>query len=100
MATSLVNAPPLDKSLGTGLRSRESKFDDTGMRVLAELPPGASQVFSVMYRNDYAALGRPGFMWDARAFLRRRLSELRDNHLSKNQHVLTAARAVQRRFLK
>ncbi|MGA2271942.1 MAG: hypothetical protein ABSH00_00200 [Bryobacteraceae bacterium] len=73
---------------------------DTGMRVLAELPPGASQVFSVMYRNDYAALGRPGFMWDARAFLRRRLSEVRDNHLSKNQHVLTAARAVQRRFLK
>jgi hypothetical protein len=76
------------------------EFDDTGVRVLAELPPGASQLFSVLYRNDYIALGKPDFMWDAHAFVRRRLCEVRDNYLSKNQSLLTATKALHRRFLR
>jgi len=36
---------------------------------------------------------------ETQAFLRRRLSEVRDNYLSKNEHLLTAAKAIQRRFL-
>jgi hypothetical protein len=91
---------PIEQVLRDGTRLPGVEFDDTGIRVLAELPPGASQLFSVVYRNDHAAFGKPGFMWDAQAFLRRRLSEVRDNYLSKNQHVLTAAKALQRRFLK
>jgi len=91
---------PIEQVLRDGTRFPGVEFDDTGMRVLAELPPGASQIFSVVYRNDHAALGKPGFKWDAQAFLRRRLSEVRDNYLSKNQHVLAAAKALQRRFLK
>jgi hypothetical protein len=91
---------PVDQVLRDGTRLPGVEFDDTGIRVLAELPPGTSQLFSVVYRNDQTAFGKPGFMWDAQAFLRRRLSEVRDNYLSKNQHVLTAAKALQRRFLK
>jgi hypothetical protein len=89
-----------EQVLRDGTRFPGFEFDDTGIRVLAELPPGASQIFSVVSRNDHAARGNPGFMWDAKVFLRRRLSEVRDNYLSKNQHVLTAAKALQRRFLK
>jgi hypothetical protein len=91
---------PIEQVLRDGTRLPGVEFDDTGFRILAELLPGASQLFSVVYRNDHAAFGKPGFMWDAQAFLRRRLSEVRDNYLSKNQHVLTAAKALQRRFLK
>ena len=83
-----------------GTRFSDIELDDTGMRILTELLPGASQVFSVVYRNDHAAFGNPGFMWDAKAFLRRRLSEVRDNYFSKNEHVLTAAKTLQRHFLK
>jgi hypothetical protein len=89
-----------EQVLRDGTRFPGFEFDDTGIRVLAELPPGASQIFSVVSRNDHAARGNPGFMWDAKVFLRRRLSEVRDNYLSKNQHVLTAAKALQRHFLK
>jgi hypothetical protein len=78
----------------------EVEFDDTGIRASVELAPGASQIFSLVYRNDYAITGKPGFMWDAQMFLRRRLSEVRDNYLSKNQHLMTAAKALQHRFLK
>jgi hypothetical protein len=90
----------VEQVLRDGTRIPGFEFDDTGIRVSAELPPGASQVFSVACRNDHATRGNPGFMWDAKAFLRRRLSEVRDNYLSKNQHVLTAAKTLQRRFLK
>ena len=92
--------PPIEQVLRDGTRFPGVEFDDTGIRLLAELPPGASQLFSLVYRNTHAALGNPGFIWDAKAFLRRRLSEVRDNYLSKNQHVLTAAKTLQRRFLR
>jgi hypothetical protein len=91
---------PIEQVLRDGVRLPGVEFDDAGIRVLAELPPGTSQLFSVVYRNDQTTLGKPSFMWDAQAFLRRRLSEVRDNYLSKNRHVLTAAKALQRRFLK
>jgi len=91
---------PIEQVFRDGARFSDAESDDTGMRVLAELPPGASQVFSIVYRNDQAAVGTPGLKWDAKAFLRRRLSEVRDNYFSKNEHVLTAAKTLQRRFLK
>jgi hypothetical protein len=92
--------PPIEHVLRDGTRFPGAEFDDTGIRVLADLPPGVSQVFSIVYRNNHAAFGKPGFIWDAQVFLRRRLSEVRDNYLSKNQHVLAATKALQRRFLK
>jgi hypothetical protein len=90
----------IEQVLRDGTPFPDVEFDEARIRVLAELPPGTSQKFSLIYRNHYAASGNPGFMWDAKVFLRRRLSEVRDNYLSKNQHVLTAAKTLQRRFLK
>jgi hypothetical protein len=90
----------IEQVLRDGIRFQDVEFDDAGIRVLSELPPGASQIFSVVYRNEHAAFGDPGFMWDANVFLRRRLSEARDNYFSKNQHVLAAAKTLQRLFLK
>jgi len=92
--------PPVEQVLRGGRPLPGVEVDETGIRVWADLPPGVSQTFSVMYRNDSTFVARPCFMWEAKAFLRRRLSELRDNYLSKNQHVLTAAETFQRRFLK
>ena len=92
--------PPIEQVLRDGTRFPGVEFDDAGIRVLTELPPGASQIFSVVHRNDHAVLGNPGLRWDAKVFLRRRLSEIRDNYFSKNRHVLSAAKTLQRRFLK
>ena len=91
---------PMEAVLRDGVRLPGAKINDAQTRVLVELQPGASQMFSVVYLNDHAAVERPGFVWDARAFLRRRLSEARDNYLSKNQLVLTAAKSLKRRLLK
>jgi hypothetical protein len=91
---------PIEEVLRDGVPLPVAQINDTQVRVLVELPPDASQMFSVVYLNDHAAVGKPGFVWDARAFLRRRLSEARDNYFSKNQLVLTAAKSLQRRLLK
>ena len=76
------------------------EIDDAGLRLSVELAPGSSQTFSLVHRDLHATVRNLGLRWNAQAFLRRRLSEVRDNYLSKNQHLLTAAKAFQRRFLK
>jgi len=76
------------------------EIDDAGLRFSVELAPGSLHTFSLVYGNLHATVRNLGLRWNAQAFLRRRLSEVRDNYLSKNQHVLTAAKAFQRRFLK
>jgi hypothetical protein len=60
------------------------------------MSPGDSDTFSVVYRNDQTAIKNLGLRWNTKAFLRRRLSEVRDNYLSKNPRVLAAAEALQR----
>ena len=76
------------------------EIDDAGLRLSVELAPDSSRTFSLVHRNDQATVRSLGPRWKAKAFLRRRLSEFRDNYLSKNQRLLTAAKALQRRFLK
>ncbi len=92
-------SPPFERMLRDGAPFLGAEVDDARIRVSGELAPGASQTYSVVYRNGHATLGNLGFRWDAKAFLRRRLSEVRDNYLSKNQYVLTAAQTLRRRFL-
>ena len=90
----------IEQVLVDGTPCRGFEIDDAGLRLSVELPPGSSQTFSLVHRNVHATVRSLGLRWNAQAFLRRRLSELRDNYLSKNQHLLTAAKALQRRFLK
>jgi len=90
----------IEQVLMDGQPYSEFEIDDGGLRLSAELGPGSSRTFSLVHRNIHVTVSNLGFRWNAQAFLRRRLSEVRDNYLCKNQHLLTAAKAFQRRFLK
>ena len=90
----------IEQVLMDGTPSSGLEIDDAGLRLSVELAPGSSQIFSLVHRNVHATVRNLGLRWNAQAFLRRRLSEVRDNYLSKNQRLLTAAKAFQRRFLK
>lgn len=82
---------------GSPVRFLESELGR--IRVSALLPPRGSQKFSVVYKNDYAASDNLGLKWNAKAVLRRRLSEIRDNYLSTNPRLLSAAKTLQRRVM-
>jgi hypothetical protein len=90
--------PPVKQVLQDGTPC-SFEGDDFGIRLSVDLAPGISQTLSVVYRNDYARFGSLGFPWKTKAFLRRRLSEVRDNYVSKNQHLMTLAQTLQRRLL-
>jgi len=94
------NAASIDQVLVDGTPSHGLEIDGAGFRLSAELAPGSSRTFSLVHRNVYASVRKLGLNWNAQAFLRRRLSEIRDNYLSKNERVLVAAKAFQRRFLR
>jgi hypothetical protein len=72
------------------------QVDNAGVRLSVELPPGNSQTFRLVHRNERTAVTTLGLRWNARTFVRRRLSEARDNYLSKNQRLLSAAKNIQR----
>ena len=90
----------IEKVLMDGTPCNDFEIDEGELRLSAELAPGSSRTFSLVHRNIHATVRNPGLRWNAQAFLRRRLSEVRDNYLSKNQRLLKAAKAFQRRFLK
>lgn len=83
-----------------GTPSKDKEIDDQVLRVNVEMAPGCSRDISLVFRNDLGTGMRLGLSWKARAFVRRRLSEFRDNYLSKHQGLLDAAKAMQRRFLR
>lgn len=89
---------PFERVLREGAPFPGVEVNDAGICAIAELPPGSSQTFSVVYRNGRATAESLGFKWDAKALLRRRLSEVRDNYLSKHQNVLRLAKTLQRRL--
>ena len=91
----------LEKVLFDGVPWADTRTDRNGVRLSVDLPPRGSRKFSIVYRNDFGLSdANRTVQWKARAFLRRRFSEIRDNHLSKSPHLLSVARALQRRLLK
>ena len=76
------------------------EVDDAGLRLSVELAPGSSHTFSLVHRNVHDTVRSLGLRWNTQAFVRRRLSEIRDNYLSKNEHILKGAKILQRCFLK
>jgi hypothetical protein len=75
---------------------RNFHANEHGITVAADPASGRSQVFSLEYRNPYKSLATLGFGWNAKAYLRRRLSEVRDNYLSRNRYLSVVARKAQR----
>jgi hypothetical protein len=91
--------PPIEQVLQGGESIHSFAVDDSTIRLSVELAPHSCQTLSISYRNDYSSLERLGFVWGAKAFIRRRLSEARDNHISKNQFAMAVAQALKRRVL-
>jgi hypothetical protein len=75
------------------------EFDGSWIRVSVDLDPGVSNTYAVAHRNEQTSAGGLGFCWATKAFLRRRLSEIRDNQLSRSPRVLAAANTVRRHLL-
>jgi hypothetical protein len=83
-----------------GVPWTHTRTDCNGIRLSFDLPPKESRKFSLVYHNDFGLSdANHRVQWKAKAFLRRRLSEIRDNHLSKSPHLLSVAKALQRRLL-
>lgn len=91
-------AEPVDNLLRNGTPYDSFGVDHTGIRVSANLDPGSAESFSVVYRKPDVAAARFGVRHTVRAFVRRRLSEIRDNYVSRNASLLGAARTLQQRF--
>jgi hypothetical protein len=92
------NKTPVQGVLLDGMPRPDAQSDDKGVRLSFDLPPGGSRSFSVVYRNDYGLSDANNkLQYTAKAFLRRRLSELRDNHLSKSPRLLSILKSIQKR---
>jgi hypothetical protein len=73
--------------------------DDSGVCVSAVLDPGVSAQFSIRFHRPDSSFVHAGFRYNTRAIVRRRLSEIRDNYISKSPSLRAAAKILQRRFL-
>jgi len=89
-----------DKVMVDGTTSSDFEIDGGWTRISTELAPYTSQTFSLVHESARTNHPTLGLRWSVRAFVRRRLSEVRDNYLSKNPHLLAVAVAFQRRFLR
>lgn len=85
---------PVEGVVQDGVASADFAATDAGVRFSIDLPPRSSQAFSLIHRNPYLSLATLGLRRKTAAFLRRRLSELRDNHLSKSPQALAAVKIL------
>jgi hypothetical protein len=91
-----------DSAMLTGVAAagRPCKFERSGdfIRVQTEVAAGQSTTVSLVHAASHRSSRSLDMRWKTKAFVRRRLSEFRDNYLYKHRRVLHAARAVQHRF--
>jgi hypothetical protein len=80
--------PSVEHILWDGVPDRSFAVEGSAVRLSGELGPHNSVTASPIYRNDFAGMEGLGFWWDAKALIRRRLSEVRDNYISKNRYAL------------
>jgi len=95
-----AECPPIEQVLENGVPYASFDMDDSSIWVSAELSPHSSREFSFIYRNSYPSLKGLGFAWGVKAFVRRRLSEVRDNYISKNDRALDLVQALRRQVSK
>jgi len=62
--------------------------------------PGTSRTCTLIHQDSKMSMSKFDWRWTAKAIFRRRLSEFRDNYLSKSKFALSAAKVFQRRFLR
>ena len=84
--------------LRDGMPCNDFMIDNARLSIVADIDPGVSQEFSVVYRNNHAVSSRGNLWTMALAFTRRRLSEIRDNYISKSPALLGFTKSMQRRL--
>jgi hypothetical protein len=93
-------SPDIERVMLDGAECDYARGEDGSVRFALTLSPGESRLIEVVHENKFGvsdANTRLG--WTAKAFVRRRLSELRDNHLSRNPRILSAAKYLKKRLL-
>lgn len=94
------NETPVEQVLENGLASKSVNVSNLEhVQLSAELDPMTSSTFGLIYKNDFTTLRGVGLHRTARGFVRRRLSEVRDNYFSKNSSILAVVKCLQQRFL-
>jgi hypothetical protein len=88
----------VEKVLLDGTPGGALEMDEARIHAAFEIAAHSSRAVSLEYRNDHSSLPGLGIRHNARAFFRRRLSEVRDDYLSKSQPALLAAKTLQRCF--
>jgi hypothetical protein len=94
----ITHPEAVEAVLRDGVPCDDFRIDKFRITVTADIDPGMSEEFSVVYRNNQAAVARGSLWIMARAFIRRRLSEIRDNYISKSPALLGLTKSVQRRL--
>lgn len=79
-------------------RCPDCSVGETGISVSAEVNPGGCESLSLRNVQNEGDLARVGLRYTMRAFIRRRLSEVRDNFVSKRPALLATAKSLQRRL--
>ena len=94
------DASSIEQVLVDGVPCGAYVIDGSMLRFAVDLAPGDSREFSLVHRNEFAFTAALGLRWKVRSLLRRRLSEFRDNYLSKHRFLLMVATALQQRFFR
>lgn len=84
----------LEQVLDNGSPASGVEIHEGTIRIFGELAPRSLRTFSLIYRNAGIVSTTTDVGWSPRAFVRRRLSELRDNHLSRSPRLLSMARTL------
>ena len=92
-------APPR-QVLRDGMPFPEVEIEDHAIRITVDMQAGGSHIFTLVHGNSHGTLNGLGFRRTLRGFVRRRLSEVRDSHLSKKPALLRAAEAFQKHILR
>jgi hypothetical protein len=79
-----------------GVPCADVELSDSHVRVSAVLEPGVSEVFSIHHQRPDTTVGRMSFGYSTRAFVRRRLSEIRDNYICRSPALLAATKTLRR----
>jgi hypothetical protein len=94
--TRVTDEPTAKTVLSDGESTSLFDVDERRVKVVFELAPQTSRKLSLSYADNLSTLAGPGVGRTVRAFVRRRLSEIRDNYLSSNPLVLTFVNTIQR----
>jgi hypothetical protein len=79
-----------------GTPCSEVETVDHEFGIAVDLQAGASHIFTLIHENSHEIMDGLGLRRTIGGFVRRRLSELRDNHLSKNPGLLRAAETLRK----